>query len=446
MHAERDHLVRVVFPELKKLCRGKRVHLTDVDLRWGVSEKDAQDGKALDICLNEIDTCRPYFLGLLGHRYGWIPLPPFVDRIYAQRIDPESKAGVLLREVYQSNPDGSCSLLPDSGREQTWGDQWEDYRLALASALEAVGVPGAGRSITASEIFHGVLHNEVPQQIVDLPGILEGRLEGRRLSEEQVACLSRNYLWDGEKRKYILRPGLNQADEAIIRSVFQKYATYQRDRSVFFFRSERLTRELAGSNQEDFFEPNEAMKNRLDALKEEIKSQGLAWFEYDDLESFGNHVRDILWERIQDELGQEQVEERDWLEVERDFHHIFAAGRTRLFVGRRSYLDRMQRFCEEECKGSLMVVRGDPGSGKSALLARFSEEMQLRHPNWLIVPHFVGASPDSTSLRRLLRRLFGEINRFLGWRRTSPRTFATSLTDFRQAQTDLGQGPSAHHH
>ena len=39
MHAERDHLVRVVFPELKEKCRKHRVNLVDVDLRWGVSEE-----------------------------------------------------------------------------------------------------------------------------------------------------------------------------------------------------------------------------------------------------------------------------------------------------------------------------------------------------------------------------------------------------------------------
>ena len=73
MHAERDYLVRFVFPELKEKCRKNRINLIDVDLRWGVTEEDVQDGKALDICLDEIDSCRPYFLGLLGHRYGWIP-------------------------------------------------------------------------------------------------------------------------------------------------------------------------------------------------------------------------------------------------------------------------------------------------------------------------------------------------------------------------------------
>ena len=40
MHAERDHLVRGVFPELKERCHKKHVHLIDSDGRWGVSEYD----------------------------------------------------------------------------------------------------------------------------------------------------------------------------------------------------------------------------------------------------------------------------------------------------------------------------------------------------------------------------------------------------------------------
>ena len=73
MHAERDWLARFVFPELREQCRKHRVHLVDVDLRWGVSEEDTQDNMALDICLDAIDVCRPFFLGLLGYRYGWTP-------------------------------------------------------------------------------------------------------------------------------------------------------------------------------------------------------------------------------------------------------------------------------------------------------------------------------------------------------------------------------------
>jgi hypothetical protein len=96
MHTERDHLVRFVFPELKEKCRQQRVHLIDVDLRWGVTEADAQDGKALDICLDEIDSCRPYFIGLLGHRYGWIPSGQPITMGFFRKRSRSSKQAVRL--------------------------------------------------------------------------------------------------------------------------------------------------------------------------------------------------------------------------------------------------------------------------------------------------------------------------------------------------------------
>jgi len=35
MHAERDHLRNVVFPELEERLRQRRHHLEPIDLRWG---------------------------------------------------------------------------------------------------------------------------------------------------------------------------------------------------------------------------------------------------------------------------------------------------------------------------------------------------------------------------------------------------------------------------
>src|ERR1700736_5617368 len=70
LHAERNYLVRVVFPELRERCAKRRLHFTEIDLRWGVTESEASDGRTLAICLDEIDRCRPYFIGLVGERYG----------------------------------------------------------------------------------------------------------------------------------------------------------------------------------------------------------------------------------------------------------------------------------------------------------------------------------------------------------------------------------------
>ncbi len=107
---ERNLLVRKVFPELRRKCRERQVELVDVDLRWGITEEEAKQGKVLPICLAEIDRSRPYFIGLLGERYGWVP----------------------EKDLYDS------SLLLD----QPW---LEEHR--------------GGKSVTELEIFHGVLNN-----------------------------------------------------------------------------------------------------------------------------------------------------------------------------------------------------------------------------------------------------------------------------------------------
>ena len=70
---ERDLLVRKVFPGLRERLKDRFVELVDVDLRWGITAEQADRGEVLPICLVEIDRSRPFFVGLLGERYGWIP-------------------------------------------------------------------------------------------------------------------------------------------------------------------------------------------------------------------------------------------------------------------------------------------------------------------------------------------------------------------------------------
>jgi hypothetical protein len=74
MHAERDYLVKRVFPELQDWCERRRLRLVDIDLRWGVTEQDATHNKnVVKVCLSRIDDCRPFFLCFLGQRRGWVP-------------------------------------------------------------------------------------------------------------------------------------------------------------------------------------------------------------------------------------------------------------------------------------------------------------------------------------------------------------------------------------
>lgn len=71
MDREREILVKKVFPEVRRICAARLVNFVYIDFRWGITSEESAGGKVLDLCLNEIDKSRPYFLGILGQRYGW---------------------------------------------------------------------------------------------------------------------------------------------------------------------------------------------------------------------------------------------------------------------------------------------------------------------------------------------------------------------------------------
>ena len=106
MHVERNHLITTVFPRLRRLARSMGLQLQEIDLRWGITLEDSRKGKTVAICLNEIDRCRnspPFFIGILGERYGWIP-------------DPAALADLEREMSVYRNGDASQSIREAAGR------------------------------------------------------------------------------------------------------------------------------------------------------------------------------------------------------------------------------------------------------------------------------------------------------------------------------------------
>jgi tetratricopeptide (TPR) repeat protein len=73
MMEERNELMAHTWPQLRKLCQERQVEFIEVDLRWGVTKEQSTRKETLKLCLEEIRACRPYFIGMLGERYGWTP-------------------------------------------------------------------------------------------------------------------------------------------------------------------------------------------------------------------------------------------------------------------------------------------------------------------------------------------------------------------------------------
>lgn len=73
LQKERDYLMTHTFPKMSSVARERKVMLVPVDLRWGITEEEAHTGKVVEYCLKEIDNSVPFFIGIVGDRYGWCP-------------------------------------------------------------------------------------------------------------------------------------------------------------------------------------------------------------------------------------------------------------------------------------------------------------------------------------------------------------------------------------
>ncbi|MCJ7626173.1 MAG: DUF4062 domain-containing protein [Anaerolineaceae bacterium] len=299
MGAERDYLVKFIFPQLRFLCESRNVTWGDVDLRWGVTDEQKADGQVLPICLEEIVRCRPFFIGLLGERYGWVP----------DQIPPE----LVAREH--------------------WLEQHQED------------------SVTELEMVHGVLRN----------------------------------------------PNMN-------------------GHAFFYFRDPTyLSRLPPGTNRNDFKSENEAALRKLEKLKQKLRQardNNICQLRecYRDPHELGNWILDEFTALI-NRLVPETLKP-GWLEREAVEHDAFASTRTRVYIGRQNYFKRLENHVAGE--GPPLVVLGESGSGKSAMLANWVEQHRITHPNDLILIHFLGASAESSSYITIIRRIMGEIKQNLG--------------------------------
>jgi len=291
MHAERDELIKQVFPQLRKFCAQRGVSLVDVDLRWGITDEEAAEGRVLHICLAEIEHCRPFFIGVLGERYGSVP-----------------------RQI----PEALLELHP-------WLAEHRD------------------KSVTELEILHGVLNN-----------------------------------------------------------------TNRASRAIFYFRDPKYLERVPVEQRVEFVEANLVRRGKLDALKRRIAESGLACRHgYPDPLTLGQWVLEDLKAAINEIFPVTAA--LDPLAREAAEHEAFARSRTGVYVGRQAYFERLDAHAVSD--GPPLVVLGESGSGKSALLANWVKRYRRAHPDVPVLVHFISGTPYSSNWAAMLRRILYELKR-----------------------------------
>ena len=85
MHSERDYIKKYVIPQLRNELQSYGISIDITDLRWGIDtteeDEDFRESKVLHVCMDAIRKNRPYFIGLLGNRYGWVPSEQRTQRL-----------------------------------------------------------------------------------------------------------------------------------------------------------------------------------------------------------------------------------------------------------------------------------------------------------------------------------------------------------------------------
>ena len=296
MQDERDILIKKIFPQLRKLCVERAVTWTEVDLRWGITMEESSEGKVLPLCLAEIQRCRPYFIGLLAERYGWVP-----DSIPADLLE-----------------------------SQTW----------LNEHLE--------HSVTELEILHGLF------------------------SEEQM-----------HRHAY------------------------------FYFRDPKYLESVSNGRRQDFISEGAEAAEKLLKLKQKIR---IACDEkicelcegYANPEQLGEWILEDFTALIDRLYPKDQIP--DPLDQEAMRHEAYAQSRRLAFVGRSDLIRQMDDHVGT-ADAKPLILTGESGCGKSALLAEWVARWRIQNPEDLIIQHYTGSTLESADWQGLVRRILGELKR-----------------------------------
>ncbi|NJO14404.1 MAG: DUF4062 domain-containing protein, partial [Thioploca sp.] len=294
--AERELLTKSVWLRLPQKCRRRGVELVFIDLRWGISA-ERKLAEVIDLCLTAVADCYPYFIAILGERYGRIY--DFQSPNYAEKYaDLQAKYTWLT----DHNPRSSVTEL---------------------EILQALALAEQHRTA-----------NSIPE--------------------------------------------------------FMRY----------YFRDSASSQPAA-----QFPDDSPESQERLADLKQRIRASGLPVRTYQQPDELVNWILRDLWHYINRRFPLNRrltPQQQEALE-----HEYFARSRQQVYIERPADLQRLDAQAASD--EPPLIILGESGIGKSALLANWALSYRQRHPQDVVIFHFIGSSPYSTEEAVLLRRIMTEL-------------------------------------
>ena len=370
---ERDVLVKRVFPKLEQLCRSRCTYFAPVDLRWGITDEQAGSGDVIRLCLDYIAKSRPYFIGLIGERYGsHQPATDDDESSHWQAASPSHGSSNLLGSHACSG--GACAITSEP----------------VPASSHTPG--GVANDVVEHDNQHWIARNFNVASKCGYPWLSEERYRSYSITALEIEF-----------------------------AAFRERFPFIR----FYFRKPCAAPDTTSLE-------SEFAKRSLVELKERIMSSGCSVFHYGSMEELGDAVmRD--WHDIIDEVYPPLVPmlslpcntEEKTADAYGDLfnewaaHEAFAESRRRAFVATpqlseiieelNSHIATISDLGTARVSKPIVVLTGERGSGKTALLANWSKGLSADDPDLHIVSHYVGSSSSSASVLGFMRHCIAEL-------------------------------------
>ncbi len=404
MHAERDYLVKQVFPQLAEWCDRRKLRLVDIDLRWGVTEADAAENKrVVQVCLERIDACRPFFLCFLGQRRGWVPA----------RADISAETYARYPELEQYAGEASVTEL--------------EILHALVNPLHRGKETGAEYAPAEHSFFYlrqpeylAVLPEDPPQlrQVYTNEGILDpeerrradielGRWRTKAIPSTGRPVRSYSVRWDSQASTPEIRLPLACPSTAEPGSLAWKAALNR-----WAGQWHRVLGEVKIDDTGTFADP-------ADRKRAEQFNTWLTRGRLTDFTCEGRPLAEIILEDLKAAIQARYPEHTESaeptpLQRELDQQEQFLTLASEGFIERAGDFDDLDRYVQDDRRGTFFLT-APAGLGKTSLLARWVDRRQSSlAPDETLHYRFIGASDGSTTVDSLLRSLLTEIQELTG--------------------------------
>ncbi|XP_067684110.1 tetratricopeptide repeat protein 41-like [Haliotis asinina] len=347
---ELNFLAEKIYPRIVEFSLRRGAYFSPVDIRWKPDDSIIQNGQLLRLLLDYIHKCMPFLICLLGECYG-----PY-------RPDSSATLPKCFSGITESSPPLDRNYMVAASAGYEWVLE-ESHQNCSLTELEIIQAAFLGDSEHCSFYFRQAEHLDF--KFADLSDNEKQAAVGMYREENELAGLK-----IADLKQRIVKKGL----------------------PVQYFKTPE---ELGSLVFNDWTSVVDMLYPPLEDFESFIDTE--EYTEWMSQESFAENLRhkfiaSSTSDAIMQHLTKFALSALDEVSMESE---VETFSKYRAYSASSALRKRKE---ETSKRKSLMILLGERGSGKSALVAKWLKVFHEENPDMKVIHHFVGCSSHSTDI------------------------------------------------